>query len=76
MTLVNAGHPAGFLVRDAAPVALESTGPPLALLPEPQYEALSVDLLPGDLGVFVTDGSRRPWRVEISSSWLPIRRAG
>jgi serine phosphatase RsbU (regulator of sigma subunit) len=56
MTLVNAGHPAGFLVRDAAPVALESTRPPLALLPEPRYEALSVDLFPGDLGVFVTDG--------------------
>jgi len=56
LTFVNAGHPPGFLVRDAAPIALESTGPPLGLLPDPRYEALSVDLFPGDLGVFVTDG--------------------
>ena len=56
MTFVNAGHPSGFLVRDAAPIALESTGMPLGLWPDARYEALSLDLYPGDLGVFVTDG--------------------
>jgi serine phosphatase RsbU (regulator of sigma subunit) len=56
MTFVNAGHPSGFLVRDAAPIALASTGMPLGMWPEARYEALSVDLYPGDLGVFVTDG--------------------
>jgi sigma-B regulation protein RsbU (phosphoserine phosphatase) len=56
MTFVNAGHPPGFLVRDTALVALASTGLPLGLWPDAKYEALSVDLYPGDLGVFVTDG--------------------
>jgi serine phosphatase RsbU (regulator of sigma subunit) len=56
MTFVNAGHPPGFLVRDAAPIALGSTGLPLGLWPDAKYEALSLDLYPGDLGVFVTDG--------------------
>ena len=56
MTFVNAGHPPGFLVRDAAPIALASTGLPLGLWPDAKYEALSLDLYPGDLGVFVTDG--------------------
>jgi serine phosphatase RsbU (regulator of sigma subunit) len=56
LTFVNAGHPAGFLVRDASPIALASTGLPLGVLPDARYEALSVDLYPGDVGVFVTDG--------------------
>ena len=56
VTFVNAGHPAGFLIRDAEPIALESTGMPLGLWPDAKYEALSVALYPGDLGVFVTDG--------------------
>jgi serine phosphatase RsbU (regulator of sigma subunit) len=56
MTFVNAGHPPGFLVRDASPIALASNGMPLGLWPDAQYEALTVDLYPGDLGVFVTDG--------------------
>jgi len=56
MTFVNAGHPPGFLIRDSEPIALESTGMPLGLWPDAKYEALSVALYPGDLGVFVTDG--------------------
>jgi len=56
MTFVNAGHPSGFLVRDSTPIALESTGMPLGLWPDAKYEALSVDLYPDDLGVFVSDG--------------------
>jgi sigma-B regulation protein RsbU (phosphoserine phosphatase) len=56
MTFVNAGHPPGFLVRDGAPIALGSTGLPLGLWPNASYEALSLHLYPGDLGVFVTDG--------------------
>jgi len=56
MTFVNAGHPSGFLVRAAELIALASTGMPLGLWPDAKYEALSVDLYPGDLGVFVTDG--------------------
>ena len=56
MTFVNAGHPPGFLIRDGDLIALESTGMPLGLWPDAQYEEVSIDLRPGDLGVFVTDG--------------------
>ena len=56
LTFVNAGHPPGFLVRDAVPIALESTGMPLGLWPDARYEARSLDLYAGDLGVFVSDG--------------------
>jgi serine phosphatase RsbU (regulator of sigma subunit) len=56
MTLVNAGHPPGYLVRDSEPIELESAGFPLGLWPDAKYEALSVDLHAGDVGVFVTDG--------------------
>jgi phosphoserine phosphatase RsbU/P len=56
MTLVNAGHPPGFLMRDGEPIALGSTGMPLGLWTDTRYEAVSVGLFPDDLGVFVTDG--------------------
>jgi len=56
MTFVNAGHPPGFLIRDGDPIALESTGMPLGLWPDAKYDAVSIDLRPGDLGVFITDG--------------------
>jgi sigma-B regulation protein RsbU (phosphoserine phosphatase) len=56
LTFVNAGHPAGFLVRDGEPIALGSTGMPLGLWADTTYDAPSVDLFPDDLGVFVTDG--------------------
>lgn len=56
LTFVNAGHPPGFVLRDGAPIALEPTGMPLGLWPDARYEARSVDLYPGDLGIFVTDG--------------------
>jgi serine phosphatase RsbU (regulator of sigma subunit) len=54
---VNAGHPAGFLVRDgkASPV-FDSGGPPLGLLAGNRYEARVVDVAPGDVALFVTDG--------------------
>ncbi len=56
ISYVNAGHPAGIVLRGVGRFALESGGPPLGLLPDPRYERGSVDLLPHDLGVFVTDG--------------------
>jgi phosphoserine phosphatase RsbU/P len=56
LTFVNAGHPAGFVMREGEPIALEATGMPLGLWQDTSYEARSVGLYPGDLGVFVTDG--------------------
>jgi Stage II sporulation protein E (SpoIIE) len=57
LTYVNAGHPAGFLLRHGrVALGLESGGRPLGLLPGETYGAASVDLYPGDIGVLVTDG--------------------
>lgn len=57
LSYVNAGHPAGYLLRrGAVPMALESGGRPLGLLPGATYATASVELRPGDVGVLVTDG--------------------
>jgi len=57
LTYVNAGHPAGYLLRNGAiSVELESGGQPLGLLPGATYAAARISLMPGDVGVFVTDG--------------------
>jgi serine phosphatase RsbU (regulator of sigma subunit) len=54
---VNAGHPAGYVLRDGTVgSAFESEGPPLGLLPGTTYAARDVELRPGDIGVLVTDG--------------------
>ncbi len=54
---VNAGHPAGCLLRNGTVAALlESGGRPLGLLPDSKYGTANVDLHPGDVGVLVSDG--------------------
>lgn len=53
---VNAGHPAGRLAGPGGLVRLESTGPPLGLLPDGHWEAASVDTGAFALGLLVTDG--------------------
>ena len=57
LSYVNAGHPTGYLLRKGAvPIALESGGRPLGLLPGATYATANVELRPGDIGVLVTDG--------------------
>jgi hypothetical protein len=56
MTYVNAGHPAGLVLRRSGMFQLESGGPPLGLLPGARYDCASLDLAPGDAGLLVTDG--------------------
>jgi sigma-B regulation protein RsbU (phosphoserine phosphatase) len=57
LAYVNAGHPAGCLLRNGTAVGtLDSGGPPLGLFPGVKYSATEVALAPGDLGVMVTDG--------------------
>jgi serine phosphatase RsbU (regulator of sigma subunit) len=57
LAYVNAGHPAGFLLRDGTvTAALESGGHPLGLLPGATYTTANVELRPDDVGVLVTDG--------------------
>lgn len=53
----NAGHNPGLVVRrDGGSQWLASTGPPVGLLPEANYEASSVTLEAGDTLVLYTDG--------------------
>jgi serine phosphatase RsbU (regulator of sigma subunit) len=57
LAYVNAGHPAGYLVRDGnAAALLPSTGRPLGLLPGASYTTTNLELAPSDLGILVTDG--------------------
>lgn len=57
LTYVNAGHPAGYLLRNGTVGAtVESGGHPLGLFPHPSYRCGEVALCPGDVGVLMTDG--------------------
>jgi serine phosphatase RsbU (regulator of sigma subunit) len=58
LRLVTAGQVPPILCRDGRAQELESPGErfPLGVLPEPQYEDLVVDLEPGDVVLFTTDG--------------------
>jgi serine phosphatase RsbU (regulator of sigma subunit) len=54
---VNAGHNPQFVLRgDGGIVPLTSTGLPIALFPEHGYREASIDINPGDLLFFYTDG--------------------
>ncbi|HTY63928.1 MAG TPA: PP2C family protein-serine/threonine phosphatase [Acidobacteriota bacterium] len=53
----NAGHFPPFILRSGNDVLwLTQGGPPVGLLPEATYETANMDLLPGDILVFYTDG--------------------
>jgi sigma-B regulation protein RsbU (phosphoserine phosphatase) len=56
ITYVNAGHPAGFILRGPDILKLDAGGPPLGLIPGARFTGASFDLAPDDLGVLVTDG--------------------
>jgi sigma-B regulation protein RsbU (phosphoserine phosphatase) len=56
LTLSNAGGPYPLLVRDGHVVSIRLEGVPLGLLPETQYDESSLDLEPGDVVVFASDG--------------------
>jgi hypothetical protein len=57
LSYVNAGHPAGHLLRGGTTTAaFESGGQPLGLLPGASFKTAHFELCPGDVGVLVTDG--------------------
>src|SRR5262249_41862989 len=56
LTIASAGAPHPWLVRNGEVQELTIEGVPLGLLPEIEYEVLKVDLQPGDLLVFASDG--------------------
>ena len=55
-TYVNASHNPPLLLRGDKILTLETGGLPVGMLPEETYEEEAVQLLPGDLLVFYTDG--------------------
>ncbi len=55
-TYTNAGHPVPLLFRDGRVQMLESHGLLLGVVPDAQYQAGVVHLLPGDLLVLYSDG--------------------
>ena len=56
LTLANAGSPYPLLLRDGHVVSVRLEGVPLGLLPGTQYDESTLDLLPGDVVVFASDG--------------------
>lgn len=56
LTLANAGVPYPVLLRDGKVQQVALSGIPLGLLPGTQYETVSLDLQPGDITVFTSDG--------------------
>jgi sigma-B regulation protein RsbU (phosphoserine phosphatase) len=57
LVYTNAGHNPALLVRSSGAVErLEACGPPIGLLPQPEYVQRETTLEPGDLLILYTDG--------------------
>lgn len=56
LTLANAGSPYPLLLRDGHVISVRLEGVPLGLLPGIEYDESALDLLPGDVVVFASDG--------------------
>ena len=57
LSYINAGHNEGLLLRTKGVVELlESAGPPIGMLPDGEFRLQKVNLVPGDLVCFYSDG--------------------
>ena len=56
LTLSNAGGPYPLLVRDGHVISIRLEGVPLGLLPGTEYDESTIDLQPGDVIIFASDG--------------------
>jgi sigma-B regulation protein RsbU (phosphoserine phosphatase) len=56
LKLSNAGGPYPLLVRDGHVLSIRLAGVPLGLLPDTQYDESEIDLRPGDIVLFASDG--------------------
>jgi phosphoserine phosphatase RsbU/P len=73
LTLANAGGPYPLLVRNGRVQAILLEGVPLGLIPDTQYDETTIDLEPGDVLVFASDGileSENPTREEFGPERL------
>ena len=56
LRVANAGMIAPLLLRDGRVTMIDAFGLPLGMLPEARYTEITVDLLPGDVILLVSDG--------------------
>lgn len=56
LTLANAGGPYPLLVRKGKVQAIRLEGVPLGLIPDTEYDETTIDLEPGDVIIFASDG--------------------
>ncbi|MGC1832805.1 MAG: PP2C family protein-serine/threonine phosphatase, partial [Candidatus Acidiferrales bacterium] len=56
LKMSNAGIPRPILVRDGKFQELKIDGTPLGIFPELEYEILRVEIQPGDIFIFASDG--------------------
>jgi len=56
LTLANAGGPYPLLVRNGEAREIHIEGVPLGLFPDAEYEETTIDLRPGDIVLFASDG--------------------
>jgi sigma-B regulation protein RsbU (phosphoserine phosphatase) len=73
LTLANAGGPYPLLVRKGRVQAILVEGVPLGLIPDTEYDETTIDLEPGDVLVFASDGileSENPTREEFGPERL------
>jgi sigma-B regulation protein RsbU (phosphoserine phosphatase) len=56
LSISNAGGPLPLLLRNGEVTEVEVSGVPLGLLPEVEYDEVTLALLPGDVVVFASDG--------------------
>jgi phosphoserine phosphatase RsbU/P len=56
LTLANAGAPYPILARGGEVRQIRAAGVPLGLFPDIEYDELTVDLRPGDIVLFASDG--------------------
>lgn len=65
LTFANGGGPYPLLVRGCSVEQLRMDGIPLGLFPQTEYEEFSVELQPGDLVVFASDGIHESQNAEL-----------
>jgi sigma-B regulation protein RsbU (phosphoserine phosphatase) len=73
LTIASGGAPHPILVRNGKVEDIRIEGVPLGLLPEMDYDTYTLDLLPGDLVVFTSDGiaeSENPQKEEFGTERL------
>jgi sigma-B regulation protein RsbU (phosphoserine phosphatase) len=65
LTIANAGGTFPLLVRNGEVTEIQVSGMPLGLLPEAEYEEVTLPLLPGDVVVFASDGIHESTNAEM-----------